>query len=73
MEIEMNIQEASKIIGYGGGNRVFIKNMVKALNMCAWQNTPEQWKRLEAGEFILNNWSGYLAECQASRNRKIRE
>jgi hypothetical protein len=69
----MTLQEAAKIIGYNGGNRLFIKNMVKALNMCAWQNTAEQWKRLEAGEKILDNWSTYLTECQAYRNRKITE
>ena len=69
----MTLQEASKIIGYNGGNRIWIKNMVSALNMCAWQNTAEQWQRLEAGEKILNNWSAYLTECQTYRNRKITE
>jgi hypothetical protein len=73
MEIEMNIQEASKIIGYSSANRTWIKNMVSALNMCAWQNTPDQWQRLEAGEYILRNWSAYLSECQAARNRKFKE
>lgn len=31
------------------------KNMVKALRMMPWKNTPEDWARLHVTEYLLNH------------------
>ena len=49
----MNIEEARKIVGKGSP-RWALKNMVKALSMHAWNNTPAETLRLEAAKMILN-------------------
>jgi hypothetical protein len=48
----MTLQEAIKLANPGDP---FIKNMVKALQMCTWLNTEEDNKRLEAAKLILRN------------------
>jgi hypothetical protein len=50
-EIIMTIEEAKKIVG--NQPRWALKNMVKALSMLTWMNTPEDEKRLEAGKLLL--------------------
>ena len=47
----MTIEEAKKIVG--NQPRWALKNMVKALSMLTWMNTPEDKKRLEAGKLLL--------------------
>jgi|TARA_R110000765_G_scaffold181821_1_gene287799 exoribonuclease R len=47
----MTTEEAWKIIG--NSPKWAIKNMVKALQMLVWLNTPEDNKRLEAGLICL--------------------
>ena len=48
----MTIEEAKKIVG--NQPRWAIENMVKALSMHSWHNTPEENERLVAGKLILN-------------------
>ena len=49
----MTIEEARKIVGR---QPLFaLKNMVKALKMCQWMNTEDDWKRLEAAQLILKS------------------
>jgi len=50
-EQEMTQAEAKKIIG--NQPRWAIKNMVKALNIHPWLNTPEENERLAAGKIML--------------------
>ena len=50
-EIIMTIEEAKKIVG--NRPKWELKNMVKALSMHSWLNTPEETKRLEAGKLLL--------------------
>ena len=47
----MTTSEAWKIVG--NQNKYCIRNMVKALKMCPWLNTPEDQRRLEAGQIAL--------------------
>ena len=47
----MTTEEAWAIVG--NSPKGAIKNMVKALQMCVWLNTPEDDKRLEAGLICL--------------------
>ena len=68
----MDLEQATKIIGYQCGNKVYIKNMVRALKMFSWSNTPEQWQRLAAGEVVLKKWPAYQALCQAKRDAKFK-
>ncbi len=48
----MTIEEARKIVGKGSP-RSALKNMVLALSMHAWNNTPAEDLRLEAAKLIL--------------------
>jgi len=47
----MTLEQAEKIIGNqpSWGPR----NMRKALEMCTWLNTPEDWRRLEACYVVM--------------------
>ena len=47
----MTIEEAKKIVG--NQPKWAVKNMVKALSMHQWLNTPKESIRLEAGKLIL--------------------
>jgi hypothetical protein len=49
----MTIEEAKKIVG--NQPTWALKNMVKALNMMTWKNTPEDWQRLEAAKIVLKD------------------
>jgi hypothetical protein len=48
----MTLQEAIKLVSPGDP---FLKNMVKALQMCPWLNTEEENQRLEAAKLVLRN------------------
>ena len=52
----MTLEEAKKIVG--NQPKWAVKNMVKALTMCRWLNTPEEERRLQAGKIILNKKNG---------------
>tara|TARA_R110000751_G_C13675253_1_gene470723 strand:- start:32 stop:187 length:156 start_codon:yes stop_codon:yes gene_type:complete len=47
----MGIEEAKKIVG--NQSKRTLKNMVMALSMHPWLNTPEENKRLVAGRLVL--------------------
>jgi hypothetical protein len=47
----MNLQEAKGIVG--NQDTTSLRNMIKALNMMTWKNTPEDWQRLEAAKVVL--------------------
>ena len=63
----MNLQEAKELIG--NQDTVSLRNMVKALNMMTWKNTPEDWQRLEAAKVVLKARNKNL---KASINRGAR-
>lgn len=47
----MTREDAEKLVGRQP--HVALKNMALALTLGAWQNTPEDWKRLEASVIVL--------------------
>jgi hypothetical protein len=47
----MTLREAKKSVG--NQPKWAIKNMVKALSLHSWQNTPEENERLAAGKLVL--------------------
>jgi len=47
----MTLEQAKKIVG--NQPRWALKNMVKALNMHSWLNTPEENERLQAAKIVL--------------------
>ena len=49
----MNVQQATKIVG--NQPTWAIQNMVKALSMFVWLNTPKDTKRLKAAKIILQD------------------
>tara|TARA_R110002110_G_scaffold158208_1_gene355426 strand:+ start:168 stop:329 length:162 start_codon:yes stop_codon:yes gene_type:complete len=49
----MTLEQARQIVG--NQPRWAVRNMVKALRMCQWLNTEEDWMRLEAGQLILKS------------------
>ena len=53
----MTLEEATKIVGKNQPKWA-VRNMVKALSMCPWMNTPEEERRLQAGKIILNKKNG---------------
>ena len=50
--MKMNLSEAKKITG--NQPTWALKNMVKALSMHSWINTPEENERLAAAQLILS-------------------
>ena len=63
----MNLQEAKGIVG--NQDTTSLRNMIKALNMMTWKNTPEDWQRLEAAKVVLKARNRNL---KASINRGAR-
>ncbi len=47
----MTLQEAQKITGRQ--SKHCLRQMVVALNMGSWRNTPEEKQRLEAAKLVL--------------------
>ena len=47
----MTEQDARELVG--NQPTYALRNMVKALNMLTWLNTPEDERRLEAAEFLI--------------------
>ena len=47
----MTLEQACKIIG--NQPTYAVRNMIKALNMCPWLNTPEDLERLAAAKVWL--------------------
>ena len=48
---EMTEQDARKLVG--NQPTYALKNMVKALNMLPWLNTPQDERRLEAAKLLI--------------------
>ena len=48
----MNLEDAHKIVG--NQPRWVIKNMITALQMHPWLNTPEDIQRLAAAELVVS-------------------
>jgi len=48
----MTLQEAIKLVNPGDP---FLKNMVKALQICPYLNSKEENERLEAAKMIIRN------------------
>ena len=63
----MNYQQAKKIIG--NQPTWALKNMIKALSLHAWLNTPEENERLQASKIVLNETENNFSECQLNGHR----
>jgi len=50
---KMTYEEAKKIVG--NQPKYALKNMIKALQMCAWLNTTEDDLRLIAAKIVIKN------------------
>lgn len=51
----MKLEQALKICGNSSSHH--LNNMVMALSLHSWNNTKEEWKRLEAAKIILKKRS----------------
>lgn len=49
----MTREEAKKILGRTNSCQPWVGNMKRALEIHSFQNTPEEWKRLEACYTLL--------------------
>jgi len=64
---KMTMSQALELVS---GPRWAIRNMTRALNMARWQNTPEDELRLQAGIYVLRNWTKYLEAREAERTKR---
>ena len=67
----MNIEQATKIIGYNK-SKMPLRNMVKALGFFSAMNTQEENERREAGKVVLRNWSRYCELCNDKRDKRVK-
>jgi hypothetical protein len=65
----MDMNEAIDILGTQC-QKLYTKNMVKALSMCTWLNNDKDKQRWEAGTFILRRWKKYSDACTEIRNNR---
>lgn len=68
----MDMPRAVEILGINRTKAGDLSPMVRALNMHAFLNTPEENERLEAAQFVLRRWSAYQDACNAARDLKFR-
>lgn len=48
----MNLAEAQQIVGRANSCEPYLSNMIKALSMMSWLNTPAEIERLEAAKIV---------------------
>lgn len=64
----MNMDRAVEILGINN-TKGPLQNMVRALSMMTWLNTPADTERREAAQYVLRRWKAYCDECNRRRNR----
>ncbi len=67
----MNMDRAISILGINRTRDNDLRLMVKALGLMTWLNTPEDWDRHRAGQYVLRRWSRYTAECNRRRSSRL--
>jgi len=67
----MDMNRAVNIIGIGA-TKVPLQHMVKALGLMTYLNTPEDWERREAAQYVLRRWKEYQAEANKRRDAKFK-
>lgn len=67
--VEMTFEQASAIVG--DQQRLFVKNMNRALGYMAYSNTPEEQRRHKASGMVLRNWVKHSALRQAARDARF--
>lgn len=65
----MTMDRAIAILGINA-SRTPLRNMSIALGMMTWLNTPEDWERRKAAQYVLRRWSAYQRECNRRRDRR---
>jgi hypothetical protein len=68
---QMDCARAYKIIG-GQAFTVPFNNMIRALQMHSWLNTPDQEERLAAALWVRKNAKAYRAYMQAQLDARSR-
>lgn len=66
----MTMERAIEILGINRTRNGDLREMVKALGLHSWLNTPEETERRAAGQFVLRRWDAYQAACNEARNAK---
>jgi hypothetical protein len=67
----MDMDRAVAVIGIGA-TQIPLRNMVTALGLLTYLNTPEDWERREAAQYVLKRWKAYQAECNKRRDAKFK-
>ena len=63
----MNAYEAADILGITRRRNGDLREMVRALTLFPWFNTPEDAVRREAALWALTHWKEYQDECARRR------
>ena len=66
----MDMQRAIEILGINN-TKGPLQNMVRALSMMAWRNTPAENERRQAAGYVLRRWSAYQKECNDARSSPL--
>ena len=66
----MDCTRAFQSIGHANATEPYLSNMIRALQIHSWNNTPEETERLEAARFVKKNRRAYSAFCQAKRESR---
>lgn len=67
----MTMDRAVEILGINN-TKGPLQNMVRALSMMTWLNTPADTERRAAAQYVLRRWKAYCDECNRRRDLKWR-
>ena len=65
----MNAREAADILGVNRRRHRDLLEMLRALTLYPWLNSPEDEKRRVAARWVLTHWKEYQDEC--ARRREV--
>jgi putative SOS response-associated peptidase YedK len=65
----MTMQQAIAALGINRA-KYELQNMVKALGMASWLNTPQDESRLSAARYTLRHWRAYQEACNKARDKR---
>lgn len=66
----MNAETAYHLVGNANAQEPYLSNMIRALTICSYSNTPEENARLAAAKWIKRNRKAYLLHCQTAREMR---
>jgi len=65
----VNAREAADILGVNRRRHGDLLEMLRALTLYPWLNSPEDEKRRVAARWVLTHWKEYQDEC--ARRREV--